>query len=97
MGQPLPLPERIPRPDDETSIILQKHGIQVHEELNEKYLLYTLPEGWKIVDRSHRHDLPCFYFVDANNNVHFAIQGAWKGTYDNQLEIYAIKSPYKLE
>lgn len=94
MGQPLPLPERIPLPNDErTKIALAEAGVRLHAEDNARYVKYTLPEGWRLVDDSWRQDLPDYYLLDAENMKRFSIFGSWKGAYDNALRIRVIKEP----
>lgn len=58
MGQPLPLPERIPLPRKPEDVEkLELYGI-VFKNKDKKYVEFTLPEGWKLVDNSWRSDLP---------------------------------------
>lgn len=96
MGQSLPLPERIPKPDEKTFAKMKDKNITVDMESNDLYVSYTLPLGWKMVDNSWRQDLPEYHIVDDNNLVHFSIFGAWKETYDNKLSIRAVENPHKL-
>uniref|UniRef100_A0A6C0C6X5 Uncharacterized protein n=1 Tax=viral metagenome TaxID=1070528 RepID=A0A6C0C6X5_9ZZZZ len=91
MGQPLPLPERIPLPDDEDMLEFKKMGIEiVPEDPPQQYVKYKLPIGWKTVDSSYRQDLPCFYIIDHENMKRISIHGAWKGTYDNELSLHVL-------
>jgi hypothetical protein len=94
MGQPLPLPERIPVPNSKTSQALTDCGVVVNGQPNCLYVTYTLPENWKMIDNSDRVDIPVWYIVDANNLARFQIAGAWKGVYDNELSIRIVESPY---
>lgn len=58
MGQPLPLPERIPLPRDQKDIEkLESYGISFKNK-DEKYVEYILPEGWKLIDDSRYSDSP---------------------------------------
>lgn len=104
MGQSMPLPKRIPRPDIKTesgrevAAALEKAGIHLEEEhtdtkSNDKYALYTMPVGWKMVDDSLRQDLPNFYIVDDKNMQRFNVAGVWKETYDNDLWIEVTEPP----
>lgn len=95
MGQPMPLPERIPRPrTDKQAEQLAAMGLTwCAEECDAKtgrpvsYVQYTLPDGWRMVDRSRRSDLPDFAIVDSDEMIRITIAGSWKGTYDNELRL----------
>lgn len=90
MGQPLPLPERIPVPIGKTRQKMLDAGIILNDDDKvDGYITYELPEGWKLVNDSHRSDLPNFNMVDPQGQTRFTVAGAWKGTYDNELNIYA--------
>lgn len=106
MGQVLPLPSRIPRPNAKQLEKLHALGIKPDLEETEenkketrlcKYVRYTLPEGWKMVDNSWREDLPDFYIVDSTLKGRVHISGAWKGSYDNELRLYVLDEPKILE
>ena len=95
MGQPLPLPEKIPRPTDAQNESLKQMGIIVDldgqdPDVTPPYVTYKLPNEWKIVNRSWRNDLPIYYIVDDQNKRRVSICGAWKGTYDNELNMYIL-------
>ena len=45
MGQPMPLPEPIPRPNDKLLTLMNESGITIAEETGKQYLEYTLPTG----------------------------------------------------
>lgn len=97
MGQPLPLPERIPRPDSKKQMAeLEEAGV-ILEDSTERYVGYTMPKGWKMVDDSWREDLPQFYIVDDKNMARFSIHGSWKGTYDNALTLTTVDTPRLFE
>lgn len=91
-SQTLPLPELIPMPGKKLLKIMNDLGFTIDND-GQKYVAYTMPNGWKIRNNSYREDLPVFHFVDENNMVQISITDAWKETYDNELEIYKIK-PY---
>lgn len=95
MGQDLPLPQRIPCPDDKTLLCMNKCGITIHDEYDAKYLEYSLPDNWRMVNDSRREDLPRFHIIDGKNMVHFTIIGSWKGNYDNELDILMVEEPYE--
>jgi hypothetical protein len=103
MGQLLPLPERIPRPTPNQINELKNLGIEVNiEEKDEKgnpcmYVQYTLPVGWKMVDKSWREDLPDYYIVDIESKARVSISGSWKGSYDNKLRLSILKNPIILK
>jgi len=88
MGQPLPLPERIPRPSVIVELELKKYNIIVEDNEKEAYLPYKLPSGFRMVDDSWREDLPVFHIVNQNNLILFTIRGSWKGSYDNHITIH---------
>jgi hypothetical protein len=93
MGQPLPLPERIPLPHEHERKSMIEKGFTFGEkkEIEGKWFTnYTLPDGWRFVDNSRRHDLPHWVFVGSDNMVYYAVCGAWKGTYDNDIEFYSV-------
>jgi|ERR1700761_5692051 len=104
--QPLPLPERIPLPDNKNlEIELLFTGIQIiideteEEELTTihkpKYVRYKLPDKWNIVDASIRSDIPRFYIIDVDQNIRVTMTGEWKGYPSDKVKIYAINNgPY---
>ncbi len=103
MGQQLPLPERIPMPNDEQLQQLNEIGCTIildavitdntNNTTNTKpsrpseYVKYNLPSGWKMVDSSWRRDLPDFYIIDDKQMKRVSISGSWKGAYDNKLRL----------
>ena len=97
MGQPLPLPERIPVPSQKTLTAMTACGIQLDQESQSVYREYTLPTGWKMVDNSWRQDLPEYYIVDELGLTRFCISGSWKGSYDNELRISTVHEPKLLK
>ena len=88
----LPLPKRIPMPDDEQLLDLQRMGITIVEEdtgPDNAYVAYTLPKGWEMVDATEgRKDLPKFYIIDDESMIRVVIRGVWKGSYHNELSLY---------
>lgn len=95
MGQPLPLPERVPLPSD--NVIQRYHdlGFKFFCEERQRYAKYEAPAGWHLEDKSHRDDIPLWVFVDTEGNERVCISGAWKGTYDNVLNMVILNPPYK--
>src|SRR5947207_1455911 len=93
MGQPLPLPERIPNVHGEQRYKLSAMGIEIVDTDNQ-YVHYKLPVGWKMVDSSWRQDLPDFFIIDDKNMTRVSIHGAWKGTYDNRLELTILEGKH---
>lgn len=93
MGQVLPLPERIPPPTQSQAEQLESMGVVVAPK-EDGYCPYTLPSGWSIKDCSERSDLPIFKIVDQERNIRVVIDGAWKGTYDNDLSMKICDAPY---
>ena len=87
MGQPMPLPQRIPNPYGQVKDKMIEYGFELDDDGSD-YITYTMPDGWRLVDDSWRADLPCRHFVDAKNIKRITVQGSWKGTYDNELRIY---------
>lgn len=88
MGQPMPLPERVPLPGDSyMAKDVTGWGIKFSDE-KDGYATMTLPEGWTFNDISWREDLPKWVIVDANNMIRASVSGAWKGAYDNRLTFY---------
>lgn len=61
-----------------------------------KYVEYTLPPGWKMVDDSWRADLPDYFIVDENDMKRVSVRGSWKEMYDNHLTISIVQKPEKL-
>ena len=87
MGQTLPLPRRIPAPDDRQLIELTKMGIIILDK-NVEYVRYSLPDGWKMVDdTTYREDLPVYHIIDDNSRIKVTISGVWKVLYDNELRM----------
>lgn len=97
MGQPLPLPKRIPRPTGKVLTAMNECGITIDIQSEDEYVTYSLPSGWRMVNDSHREDLPEYHIVDDKNMVRCSITGAWKGTYDNKLHLSWTKEPYEFE
>ena len=96
MGQPLPLPERIPAPNDVQRKQLAIMGINVGS-VAQGFASYDLPNGWRMVDKSWRHDIPCWYIVDPDNMARWLIRGSWKETYDNELYLDIVEKPHVIE
>ena len=94
MGQPLPLPDRIPRPDTQLTEKMKEIGFTISDDENERYVRYTMPSGWRLENHSWREDLPEYYFVDEKNIAMISVNGCWKGSYDNKLSIQMIKQPF---
>jgi len=69
-------------------------GVRVNYEDEGEYVTYTMPEGWRMVDRSWRQDLPDFAMVDLDGQIRVSITGAWKGTYYNYLTLRIMDTPY---
>jgi hypothetical protein len=101
MGQPLPLPQRILNPYESQRLTMHQMGIDIilDEPIakpdgsvttpSNKYVRYTLPEGWRMVDAtSGRADLPCFHIIDQECAIRVTIDGVWKGGYDNDLRLH---------
>jgi len=95
MGQPLPLPEKIPYPSEEIKNSLKNDGIVLLDEKSKKYVHYSLPNGWKMVDDSSKQQFPRFYFIDENEMTQYKIFGTWKGYETDYLEISKVESPLK--
>jgi hypothetical protein len=94
MGQPLPLPTKIPVPSSNVISELGDMGITI-EDSQQTYSAYRMPDGWKMVDRSWRQDLPKFSMVDTDNNIRVTISGAWKETYDNDITLRVQHAPFE--
>ena len=98
MGAACPLPERIPIPSDKCAQKMKSDGIVLNNAKNsERYITYVLPTGWDMVDCSWREDLPIWHIVDQNDMKRYSITGAWKGAYDNALEIHDCPGDEKIE
>lgn len=97
MGQPLPLPGKIPVPaDDATRHELKTLGISIYDD-SEMYSTYSLPEGWTMRDATDRRvDQPQWYIVDELEQIRVCINGSWKKTYSNKLYIEVCHAPYKM-
>lgn len=95
MCQPLPLPERIPFPRGEKQKQqLFDMGITWDSEGEDKYVTYTLPNGWQMINATtFRNDLPKWYIVDSEMRKRVCISGSWKGTYNNDLNMDVYKEP----
>lgn len=90
--KPLPLPERIPVPEDDVLKAMQDVGVKLYIN-GEPYIQYSLPAGWKTVDDSVEEDHPDFTIVDDNGQSRFQIYGSWKGNYENWLRCVHIHPP----
>ncbi len=92
MNQFCPLPERIPTPSPEQLIALEKMNITIDSdaEKDNAYAKYTLPLNWKMISESKRSDLPRFYIVDTENYKRVLVNGVWKGSYDNELDLIIL-------
>jgi len=87
-----PLPERIPRPTEKQQKKLLEYGVTFdlvdEDEKNYLYWKVVLPDSLELHDDSWRSDLPHWYILKKNTNIAYAsIYGAWKGLYDNELEM----------
>jgi len=96
----MPLPNRIPMPDDETLSKMEKLGFKIEpnsavEISGKSYVEYVMPEKWSLKDNRLRYDLPNYYFVDQDGIAQFHVFGRWKGGYDNDLSITSEKNPSK--
>jgi hypothetical protein len=93
MGQPLPLPERIPRPSDDILCEMNKFGISIHDDPTDGYegrdlfVKYTLPAGWNMVNGSKTTSSIKYFIMDENNKAHFQITGAWGNFLGDELDI----------
>lgn len=103
MGPACPLPERIPLPNDELLNMMIADGIVINQDDittpsgDAKFVTYSLPSGWSIVDKSWRVDLPNYYIIDSCRMTRYYIHGAWKGSYDNELYISKITNPKNVD
>lgn len=107
MGQPLPLPERIPIPTKEQKEAFDRMGITIvpneegdHDPWRRKYVCYTLPDGWRMIkEPGRRSDFPEYVIVDSENMRRVVVQGVWKGTYDNELNMCVCETlePYHVD
>ena len=95
MGQPLPLPERIPVPKDTCKNKLEELGFTFNIQEGKDLCFYTMPDGYSFIDNSKRRDVPEWFFVDSEGMARAQVCGAWKETYDNDIKIAYIDSPYK--
>jgi hypothetical protein len=91
MGQPLPLPNKIPMPTYEQKKSLTDMRIFVvgrTETIDDLlFVNYILPSKWKIVDDSWKVEHPIFYIIDNDNFVRVRICGSWNGAEKNYLNI----------
>lgn len=91
-----PLPKRIPLPDKNQLKIMKSWGININSDSGEEdYVLYSLPDGWQMVDKRSRYDLPCSYIVDENSMKRCGISGSWKGSHDNELNLMIYSFPFE--
>lgn len=100
MGQPLPLPEKIPVPSKQDKQSMLDKGFTFGEIEKTQYgdfVTYSMPEKWKFVNNSWREDLPNWEFVAPDNKVYFSVNGSWKGTYDNELYLISLQEPREFE
>lgn len=98
MGQPLPLPEKIPFPrTTKQEIALAEMGIIIHPipegEKDLDHTTYTLPEGWRMVNTNPdgRQDLPEWHILDEENKMRVFVSGRWKVSYDNNLHLQILE------
>jgi hypothetical protein len=92
MGIALPLPDRIPLPNNEQLLLLNEMGINIENNESEQYVKYSLPFEWKMIDSSLTPDLPNFYILDDKYNKRVNIKGTWRGSYDNNLNLYIFNN-----
>jgi len=91
--QTFPLPSRIPVPTSGQLAKLNEMGITIGDEI-EGYVLYTMPEGWKMRNNTVREDMPKFVMVDSDDNIRVVVSGVWKEAHDNELWMMFEKVPY---
>lgn len=94
MGQPLPLPERVPAVGNRERQALAECGVIVEDSERERYVCYTLPEGWRMVDISTHPARPDWLIVDNEDNIRFKICGFWQGGYDDMLNWSFYEKPF---
>lgn len=100
MGQVLPLPERIPTPTVEQEQQLKALGFEfgtTRDVPNASYIELILAPGYRWHDNSWRADLPVWYILNAQNLAVACVQGAWKGAYDNKLNLFVYEEPKQIE
>lgn len=93
MGQALPLPERIPIPDQTQRVSLEAMGFTFGNTPIEGYLPIAFPSGYHWHNNSWREDLPEWYILNSENLAVVCVEGSWKGSYDNKLELYVYDTP----
>ncbi len=86
MGAMMPLPERVPCPDEQQRDDLESMGFIVGNEDN-TYVTLTLPEGMEWRSIGHREDFPDWHVVSKEEKAFVHVSGSWKGTYDNHLNL----------
>lgn len=105
MGQSavIPLPERIPEPSSELFETMKGLGFifpnkkDMISMVDINYTKYTMPNGWRFIDRSKQPDEPNYVFIDQNNMTRICVHGTWRNSYDCKLYIISIKQPRKFE
>jgi len=92
MGIALPLPDRIPLPNNKQLLLLNEMGINIENNESEQYVKYSLPFDWQMINSSVDPDLPNFYIIDDKYNKRVNIRGTWRGSYDNNLNLYIFNN-----
>lgn len=78
---------------------LNECGITLGKPVNikgcwQRYVTYTLPPGWRMVDDSEREEYPEFYILDDQWMRRFSIDGKWS-MHDCHLKIRKVQEPTK--
>lgn len=111
MGQPLPLPKKIPVPDDDTRKLLYEKGFvlnewgHIHGSSGETgFITYEMPHGWKLINQTLETDdifmRVIFEFRDENDIVQFIVSGIWSEKFNAdylRLSIEKVDGSYKLD
>jgi len=90
----LPLPYRIPNPDNRQRHLLNNLGIRIIDEVpGESYVRYGLPSGWKMINDSVEYCQPSFFIIDDKTMTRVIIYGTWDEIRDNNLVLRILKPP----
>jgi len=98
MGNEIPMPERIPYPRHDRTLVraLTETGVHIDEPTHgARWVKYKLPPGFSMANVSPYGNIVRWYILDANNTPLFYIRRCRieKGNPERELRLKRVKNP----